>query len=140
MIGRQSPFCVQDARERFPSQTLIGSKMKYRESQMKRKKIRGQANIRASISQPSRKKLRMVRRSAPMRGPRLRRLTKSKLAKNSALPNTAGITVVKLKVVQKTYSSGEKISAPMYVQFWVRRLSSSKIHQIGAETRKSPTY
>src|SRR6266496_3998627 len=90
--------------------------------------------------QPMMKKIRVVRLSVPITGPRLRRLTKSKLAKNSALPNTAGITVVKLKVVQKTYSSGEKISEPIYIQFCVRRLSNSKIHQIGAETRKSPTY
>jgi len=34
------------------------------------------------------------------------------LAKNSALPNTAGITVVKLSVVQNTYCRGVNISAP----------------------------
>src|SRR5512145_2510451 len=92
------------------------------------------------MTQPETKKLRVVRLSAPITGPGLRRVTKSKLAKNSALPNTAGMTVVKLNVVQKAYSSGEKISAPTYVQFWVRRLSNSKIHQTGAETRNSPTY
>src|SRR5215207_7247816 len=90
--------------------------------------------------QPSAKNVRVVRLSVRTQGPRLTRFTKSKLAKNSALPNTAGITVVKLNVVQKAYSSGENSSAPMYVQFWVRTLSSSKIHQTGAETRNSPAY
>src|ERR1041384_6273892 len=90
--------------------------------------------------QPSRKKLRVVRLSVPTTGPRLRRLITSKLAKNSALPNTAGMTVVKLNVVQKAYSKGLNISAPMYVQFWVRTLRISKIHHTGAEIRKSPTY
>src|ERR1044071_1682185 len=112
MTGRQSPLCVQYARERFPSQMLMGSKIKYRESQMKRKKILGQINIKANIIQPVMKKSRVVRRSVPITGPRLRRFTKSKLAKSSALPNTAGTTVVKLNVVQKTYSRGVKASAP----------------------------
>src|SRR5215212_448073 len=107
---------------------------------MNGKNIFGQTNIRASMTQPKTKKLSVVRLSVPITGPRFIRLTKSKLAKNSALPNTAGITVVKLNVVQNANSSGEKSSEPIYVQFWVRRLSSSKIHQTGAESRNSPKY
>src|SRR5215211_3559325 len=107
---------------------------------MKGKKIRGQIHRRASMIQPRRKKVRVVFLSALITGPRWSRFTKSKLAMSSALPNTAGITVVKLNVVQKAYSKGVNISMPMYVQFWVRMFSSSKIHQTGAETRKSPTY
>src|SRR5687767_6140577 len=107
---------------------------------MNRKKIFGQINIRPSISQPRMKKVTVVRLSVPITGPRWRRLIKSKLAKNSALPNTAGITVVKLNVVQKAYCRGVNISAPIYVQFWVRRLSSSKIHHTGAEIRNRPIY
>ena len=107
---------------------------------MNRKKILGQINITASMIQPMRKKEAVVRLSVPITNPGLSLLMKSKLAKNSALPNTAGITVVKLTVVQNTYWNGENISAPMYVQFWVRRLSSSKIHHTGAETRNKPIY
>ena len=73
----------------------------------------GKINIKASIIQPREKKKRVVCLSVPITGPRLRRATKSKLAKSSALPNTAGITVVKLRVVQKAYWRGEKVSAPM---------------------------
>src|SRR5215204_7675068 len=93
-----------------------------------------------SMIQPSAKKARVVRLSVRTKGPCLMRFTKLKLAKNSALPNTAGITVVKLRVVQKAYSSGENVSAPGYAQFWVRMLSSSKSHHTGAETRNSPAY
>src|SRR5687767_107295 len=108
---------------------------------MNGKNIRGQISRRANMIQPRRKKVIVVFLSVPITGPLfVRRFTRSKLAMNSALPNTAGITVVKLNVVQKAYSKGENISMPMYVQFWVRTFSSSKIHQTGAETRKSPTY
>src|SRR5690242_20591824 len=107
---------------------------------MKRKNFPGHSSIRASMTQPRTKNVRVVRLSVPITSPGLRRFTKSKLAKNSALPNTAGMTVVKLNVVQKKYSRGVKISAPTYIQFWVRRFSSSKIHQKGAETRKSSKY
>ena len=79
---------------------------------MKGKNTFGQASIRASMIQPAMKKVRVVRLSVPITGPDLMRLTKSKLAKNSALPNTAGMTVVKLSVVQNVYSRGEKSSAP----------------------------
>src|SRR5690349_12237705 len=112
MTGRQSPLRVQSARERLPNQMLMGSRIKYRDSQMNRKKIRGQISIRASMTQPSRKKVRAVFLSVPITGPHGQRFTKSKLAKSSALPNTAGMTVIKLKVVQKAYSRGEKTSAP----------------------------
>src|SRR5215211_7294351 len=108
---------------------------------MNGKNIFGQINIRASMTQPETKKLKVVRLSVPIISPLCaNRFTKSKLAKNSALANTAGMTVVKLRVVQKVNSSGEKSSEPIYVQFWVRMLSSSKIHQTGAESRNSPTY
>ena len=107
---------------------------------MKPKNLLGHINSSASMTQPRMKKKRVVRVSVPITGPRRRRLTKSKLAKSSALPNTAGITVVKLRVVQKAYSSAVNISAPTYVQFCVRRLNSSKNHQTGAETINNPTY
>src|SRR5512143_3059356 len=90
--------------------------------------------------QPETKKLRVVRLSVPITGPRGSRLRKSKLAKNSALPNTAGMTVVKLHVVQKTYCRGEKPSRPIYFQFRRRRFSSSNIHQTGAEIRNNLIY
>jgi len=67
--------------------------------------------------QPAAKKPIVVGLSVPITGPRLMRLAKSKLAINSALPNTAGITVEKLNVVQKTYSKGVKNFKPMYIQF-----------------------
>ena len=68
---------------------------------MNGKKIFGQISIKPSISQPMQKKKIVVNLSVPITGPRLRRLIKSRLEKNSALPNTAGMTVVKLKVVKK---------------------------------------
>src|SRR5689334_7186370 len=107
---------------------------------MNGKKIFGQSNISASMTQPRAKKAAVVLLSTPIIGPRFIFRTKSKLAKSSALPNTAGMTVVKLSVVQNAYSKGVKISAPMYVQFCVRMLSSSKTHQTGAETRNKPRY
>src|SRR5512139_3701175 len=107
---------------------------------MKGKKISGHINMTTNMTQPRRKKMSVVRLSVPMTGPVLSRLTKSKLAKSSALPNTAGMTVVKLKVVQNAYCRGVNISTPTYVQFWVRTLSSSKTHQTGAEARNSPAY
>src|SRR5688572_1081724 len=107
---------------------------------MNGKKIPGQISMRRSMVQPRAKKIRAVFLAAPITGPRLKRFTKSKLANNSALPNTAGMTVVKLSVVQKAYSRGEKISAPIYIQFWVRTFSSSKIHQTGADIRNNPMY
>src|SRR5688572_11483579 len=119
---------------------LIGSRIKYSDSQMNGKKTFGQSNINASMNQPRAKNVAVVIRSTPISGPRFILRTKSKLAKSSALPNTAGITVVKLSVVQNAYSKGVKISAPTYVQFCVRMLSSSKIHQTGAETRNRPAY
>src|SRR5829696_9688748 len=107
---------------------------------MNGKNIFGQINIRASMTQPKTKKLSVVRLLVPITSPRFMLLTKSKLAKNSALPNTAGITVEKLNVVQNANSSREKSSVPIYVQFWVRMLSNSKIHQTGAEIRNNPKY
>jgi hypothetical protein len=80
---------------------LSGSRMKYGDNQIKGKNIMGQINRSASITQPVTKKLMVVNLSGRMTGPRPRRLTKSKLVMNSVLPNTAGITVEKLKVVQK---------------------------------------
>src|SRR5215510_9399421 len=107
---------------------------------MNGKKIEGQASNAMSISQPPAKKLTVVNRLVPMTGPRPRRSSQPKLATSSALPNTAGITVMKLKVVQTVYWKVVKMLMPRYDQFWVRRLIVSKSHQTGAEIRNSPIY
>ncbi len=86
--------------------------MKYGDIQIKGKKIFGQIITKASMIQPPMKKLIVVGLLVPITGPRLMRLMKSKLAMNSALPNTAGITVVKLIVVQIAYCNGVNTSMP----------------------------
>ena len=53
------------------------------------------------MSQPAKKKISVVFRSGRMRGPLPTPLQKLKLLSSSALPNTAGITVVKLSVASR---------------------------------------
>lgn len=89
---------------------------------------------------PTIKNLVAVFLSGEITGPDGKRCIKPKLPINSAVPNTAGITVVKLRVAQKLYSSEVKCSAPRYTQFWRRWLIASNNHQEGADTAKSPLY
>ena len=59
---------------------------------------------------------------------------------NSAVVNTAGITVEKLKVSNNEYSITEKCSFPTYTQLFRCSFSNSKSHQLGAEIRNNAMY